>query len=154
MHTAEPRWLCAYVSRNVFIFEWMLAGSIPHVDGACIWLPICRHCCVCLWDYCVCLFSVIKEIFFRNVTSVFLNIYFPVKILVCTLWNKIYLRIKLAFDSQIYLVPDCGTLFYVTLIHCLIYVCEAKSWRSYILLNCTLCMRTYFVYIQIYTLCI
>jgi len=21
------------------ILEWMLASSIPHVDGACIWLP-------------------------------------------------------------------------------------------------------------------
>jgi len=77
---------------------WMLVGSIPHVDGACTWLPVfwyccvclyvllcmfvcivvyvCMYCCVYLYGYCACQFSVNKEIFiylFTYVSNKFLH---------------------------------------------------------------------------------
>jgi len=33
---AKPQWLCVSM---YYILEWMLVGSIPHVNSVCIWLP-------------------------------------------------------------------------------------------------------------------
>jgi len=49
-----------------YILEWMLASSIPHVDGACIWRPyfnialyICNVCMIIAFVN----FQEIKEIY-------------------------------------------------------------------------------------------
>jgi len=40
---ARPRWSCAYTNHLHYVLEWTLVSLIPHVDGACIWLPLFRY---------------------------------------------------------------------------------------------------------------
>jgi len=46
-----------------YILKWMLANSIPHVDGACIWLPYFDIAMYSFLDYCFCQFSRLKRYF-------------------------------------------------------------------------------------------
>jgi len=57
---------CAHMSAAMYyILEWMLASSIPHVDGACLWLPYFDiNLYICLYDCCVCQFTSLKRYLF------------------------------------------------------------------------------------------